>query len=110
MISSANAEIEAINKFVLYNSKATQPWVSLYEQKRMKWDSDRKEFRWLNGRSVPYPNHLKENMPKICPNSWVADQVRSKYDATGRYLRVEEDMLNIGIGCSNSVIIFLIYM
>ena len=66
MISSTNAEIEAINKFILYNFEVTQPWVALYEQKRMKWDSDRKEFRRLNGRSVPYPNHLKENMPKIC--------------------------------------------
>ena len=42
LISLANAEIEAINKFVLYNSEATQLWVALYEQKRMKWDSDRK--------------------------------------------------------------------
>ena len=42
--SSTNVEIEALNKFVLYNSKVTQPWVALYEQKRMKWDSDRKEF------------------------------------------------------------------
>ena len=107
MISSANAEIEAINKFVLYNSEATQPWVTLYEKKRMKWDSDRKEFRWLNGRSVPYPDHLKENMPKICPNSWVANQVREKYGATSRYPRAEEDALNIGIGCSNSVIIYM---
>ena len=64
----------------------------------MNWDSDRKEFRWLNGRSVPYPNHLKENMPIIYPNSWVADQVREKYGATGRYLCAEEDLLNIGLG------------
>ena len=66
-ISSANVEIEAINKFILYNSEATQPWVALYEQNKMKWDSDRKEFRRLNGRSVPYPDHLKENMPKNMP-------------------------------------------
>ena len=59
LISSANAKIEAINKFVLYNSEETQPWVILYEQKRMKWDSDREKSRWLNGRSVPYPDHLK---------------------------------------------------
>ena len=102
-----NAKIEAINKFVLYNFEATQPWVALYEKKRMKWDSDRKEFRWLNGRSVPYPDHLKENMPKICPNSWVANQVREEYNAVGRYPRVEEDALNVGIGCSNLVIIYL---
>lgn len=56
-ISSADAKIEAINKFVLYNSKATKPCVALYEQKGMKWDSDNREFIWLNGRSVPYPNH-----------------------------------------------------
>ena len=111
MISLANAEIEAINKFILYNSEATQPWVTLYEQNRMKWDSDRKEFRWLNGISVPYPNNLKENIPKICPKSWVADQVREKYRATGHYLHAEEDALNVGIGCSNLVIIFfIIYM
>jgi hypothetical protein len=28
---------------------------------------------------MPYPNHLKENMPMICPNNWVVDQVRGKY-------------------------------
>ena len=110
MISLVNAKIKAMNKFVLYNFEATQPWVALYEQKRMKWDSDRKEFINLNGRSVPYPDHLKENMPKICPNSWVADQVREKYSATSRYSHAEEDALNVGIGCSNSVIIYLIYM
>ena len=85
----------------------TQLWVALYEQKRMKWDSDRKEFRWLNGISVPYPDHLKENMPKICLDSWVVDQVREKYGATGRYPHAEEDALNVGTGCSNSVIIYL---
>ena len=73
----------------------------------MKWDSDMKEFRLLNGRSVPYPDHLKENMPKICPNSWVANQVREKYSAASRYPRVEEDALNIGIGCNNLVIIYM---
>ena len=57
-----------------------------------------------------YPDHLKENMPKICPNSWVVDQVREKYGATGRYPRAEEDALNVGIWCSNLVIIYLIYM
>ena len=107
MISSANAEIEANNKFILYNSEATQSWVALYEQNRMKWDSDRKEFRRLNGRSVPYLNHLKENMPKICPNSWVTDQVREKYSSTGRYPRAKEIVLDVGIGCTHSVIIYL---
>ena len=42
LISLANAEIEAINKFILYNSEVTEPWVALYEQNSMKWDSDRK--------------------------------------------------------------------
>ena len=107
MISSANAEIEAINKFVLYNSEVTQLWVALYEQKRMKWDSDRKEFKGLNGISVPYIDHLKENFPKIRPNSWVVDQVRQKYGVIGRYPHDEEDALNVGIGCNNSVIIYL---
>jgi len=64
----------------------------------------------LNGRSVPLPDHLKENMPKICPNIWVADQVKEKYGATARYPRAKEDALNVGIRCGNSVIIFLIYM
>ena len=61
----------------------------------------------LHQRSMPYPDHLKENMPMICPNSWVADQVREKCGAYGRYPREEEDALNIKIGCRNSVIIFL---
>ena len=59
LISLENAKIEAINKLILYSYEATQPWVALYEQKRMKWDSDRKGFRRFNGRSVPYPDHLK---------------------------------------------------
>ena len=42
LISLANVEIEAINKFVLYNYEAIQSWVTLSEKKRMKWDSDRK--------------------------------------------------------------------
>jgi hypothetical protein len=40
-----NFEMDAINKFVLYNAEATQPWVTLYEEKRRKWDSGRKTFR-----------------------------------------------------------------
>ena len=48
---------------------------------------------------MPYPDHLKENMPKICPNSWVVDQVREKYGEIGRYSRVEEDALNVGVVC-----------
>jgi hypothetical protein len=75
MNTSTNSKIDTINKFMLYNSEATQLWVTLYEQKRRKWESDRKEFKWLNGRSMPYPDHLKGNMPMICPNNWVVDQV-----------------------------------
>ena len=85
----------------------TQPWVALYEKKTKKWDSDMKEFKQLNGRSVPYPDHLKENMPNICPKNWVADQFRDKYGATGRYPLAEEDVLNVGIGCTHLVIIYL---
>jgi hypothetical protein len=46
-------------------------------------------------------------MPMTCPNSWVVDQVRDKYVASGRYLRAEEDAQNIEIGCNNLVIISL---
>ena len=56
---------------------------------------------------MPYLDHLKENIPKICPNSWVAEQVREKYGAIGRYPRAKEDALNVGIGCTHSVIIYL---
>jgi hypothetical protein len=42
MNTSMNLEIDAINKFVLYNMEAMQPWVTLYEEKRRKWDSDKK--------------------------------------------------------------------
>ena len=42
LISSLNAEIEAINQLFLYNSEATQQWVKLYKQKRVKLDSDSK--------------------------------------------------------------------
>ena len=75
--------------------------------KRRTWDIDKKEFRQLNGRHMPYLDHLKENMPMIYPNSWVANQVREKYGAFGHYLPEEEDALNIGIRCSNLVIKYL---
>jgi hypothetical protein len=73
MNTSGNSKIDFINKFILYNLEATQPWVALYEQKRRKWESDREESRGLNGRSMPYPNHLKENIAMIWPNNWVVD-------------------------------------
>ena len=79
----ANSNIDAINKFVLYNMEAMQPWVTLYEEKRRKCDSDRKTFRWLNGRSMPCRDHLKENVPNICPNGWVVDQIMEKYGRFG---------------------------
>ena len=53
---------------------------------------------------------FKRKYAKNMPLSWVADQVREKYGATGRYPRVEEDALNVGIGCKNAIIIYLIYM
>ena len=68
------------------------------KRKEKKWNSDRKSFRWMNGRSMPYLDHLKENMPKICPNNWVVDQITEKYGRSGHYLPSEENALNIGIG------------
>ena len=65
--------------------EATQLWVASYQQKRRKWESDRKKFKQLNGRSVTYVDHLKENMPMTCPNSWVLDQVKEKYGAYYHY-------------------------
>ena len=43
----------------------------------------------------------------ICPNSWVDDQAREKYGAFDHYPCAKEHALNIGIKCSNSVIISL---
>ena len=40
MNTTTNLEIDAINKFILDNAEATQPWVALYEEKRRKWDID----------------------------------------------------------------------
>ena len=108
ILVSTNAKIDAINKFVLYNAEETQQWVALYEEKIRKWDSDRKAFRQLNGRILPYHDHLKENMPKICPNDWVIDQIIKKYGKLRHYTLREEDTLNTGIGCNiNYVIISL---
>jgi predicted ATPase len=42
MSTSTNLEIDAMNKSILYNLEETQPWVTLYEQKRRKWKSERK--------------------------------------------------------------------
>lgn len=68
-----NAEIDVVNKFVLYNMEATQPWAALYEEKWKKWDSDKKAFKQSNGRRILYVDHLKENMPNICPDNRVVD-------------------------------------
>ena len=54
---------------------------------------------------MPYLDHLKENMPKICPNSWVAVEIQEKYEVSGHNPCGEDmDALNIGIGCRNSLI------
>ena len=42
MNTTTNLEIDAINKFILDNAEETQPWVALYEEKRRKWDIDKK--------------------------------------------------------------------
>ena len=53
---------------------------------------------------MPYPDHLKENMPKICPNSWVANQIQEKYVVSIFNPRGEDmDVLNIGIGYNKFV-------
>ena len=44
---------------------------------------------------MPFLDHLKENMSMICPNIWVANQVKEKYGAFDRYPRKEEEALNI---------------
>jgi hypothetical protein len=36
MSTSTNSEIDAINKFILYNAEATQPWVTLHCKKRIE--------------------------------------------------------------------------
>lgn len=88
----------------------TQPCVTLYELKMRKWESDRKESKWLNCPSMPYHDHLEENISMTCPNSWVFDQVKEKYGAPGHYPHDEEDALKIRIGCSNSIIIISFYI
>ena len=107
MNTTSYSEIDAINKFILYNAESTKSWVTLYEEKRRKWDIDIKEFRWLHSRRIPFLDHLKENMPMIYPNSWVVYQVNEKYGASDHYPPREEDVLNTRITCNNSIIKYL---
>ena len=108
LYTSSNVEIDAIHKFVLYNVEATQQWVALYEKKRKKWDNDRIAFKWLNGKSITYHDHLKYNIPNICPNNCVVDQIIEKYGRLRNYPPSGEVALNIGIGSIvNSIIICL---
>ena len=51
--------------------------------------------------SMPYPDHLKENIPMIYLNNLVIDQLRDNYGAYGPYPPAKEDALNIGIRCNN---------
>jgi len=44
-------------------------------------------------------------MSMVCPKCWVVDEEREKYSASGHYPHVEEDVLNIGIGCSTGKIL-----
>jgi hypothetical protein len=54
---------------------------------------------------MPYPNDLKENMPKIYPNSWVVEHIQDKYAVCGRNAHGEDlDATNIEIKCNNSKI------
>jgi len=54
---------------------------------------------------MPYPDNLKENMPKICPNSWVVDEIQEKYAMLSRNPRGKDmDALNIGIKCNKFAI------
>ena len=73
---TTNLEINAINKFILYNTKETWPWVAFYELKRRKWDIDIKEFKQLHGRSMHFLNHLQENMPMNYLNILGVDQAK----------------------------------
>jgi hypothetical protein len=57
--------------------------------------------------SMLYTIHLKENMPMIYPNSWVADQIKEKHGVSKFYPHGEEDGLNIGIGFNNYVMIYV---
>lgn len=103
----ANVEMDAINKFSLCNVEKMKQRVALYDEKRKRWGSDREAFIWSNGRSMPYLDHLKEIMPKICPNVWVVYQIIEKYGNLGCYPPREEDALNKGIRCN--VISLIIY-
>jgi hypothetical protein len=48
---------------------------------------------------MTYPNHLKENMPKISPNNWVDDQIQEKYVVSDHNPSGEDmALINIGIG------------
>jgi hypothetical protein len=44
MNTSMNSEIDVINKKILHNKEEKKPWVTLYEEKRRKWGTSRKEF------------------------------------------------------------------
>ena len=82
MNTIVNSKFYSINKFILYNVEETQPWVTFYEENKRKWDNDIKKFSQLNSKSMPYLDYLKYNMPMICPNNWVVDQVKEKYGAS----------------------------
>ena len=110
MNTTTNSEIDAINKFILYSVEETQSWVALYKEKRREWGIDIKEFRWLHSRRIPFLDHLKENMPMMCPNNWVSDQIREKYGSSIHYPPKEGGALNIGIKCKNSVIKYFLYI
>lgn len=80
-----NLAIDCINKFILCNVKVMKQWVTLYEDKREKWDNDMKAFKHFNCRSMPYLDHLKENMPNIYPNDWLVDHIMEKYARIDHY-------------------------
>lgn len=59
LISSANSEIEAINKFFFYDSKATQLWVHIIQTKEEEMGQWLERIQVLNDRSMHYLVHLK---------------------------------------------------
>ena len=73
------------------------------KKKRIKWDNEKKP-KQLNSWSMPYTNNLKENIPMICCNSWVINQLGEKYGPfshTYGWIRCTKHINNVKLHSNN---------
>ena len=98
MNTTTNLEIDAINKFILDNAEETQPWVALYEEKRRKWDIDKKIIQVVSWYKHAFSKSFKRKYANDLSQQLGCKPSQREIWCIHSLPTEEEDVLNIGIG------------